>query len=114
MERERRHQADSLCDLYRALERASLSPVNEHMPTNRLEYKRSFVRRGNDPLLNEKLHRLRVLQNTFKVMQILGLIVKFEMLYCIITSFPIVLYPIIEKVSQICTKQQFFPSPPQW
>lgn len=72
MERERRQQADSLCDLYRALERASLSPVNEHMPTNRLEYKRSFVRRGNDPLLNEKLHRLRILQNTFKVMQILG------------------------------------------
>ncbi|XP_026794704.3 connector enhancer of kinase suppressor of ras 2 isoform X1 [Pangasianodon hypophthalmus] len=66
MERERRQQSDSLCDLYRALERASLSPVNEHMPTNRLEYKRSFVRRGNDPLLNEKLHRLRILQNTFK------------------------------------------------
>ncbi|XP_053335267.1 connector enhancer of kinase suppressor of ras 2 isoform X6 [Clarias gariepinus] len=66
MERERRQQADSLCDLYRALERASLSPVNEHMPSNRLEYKRSFVRRGNDPLLNEKLHRLRILQNTFK------------------------------------------------
>lgn len=72
MERERRQQADSLCDLYRALERASLSPVNEHMSTNRLEYKRSFVRRGNDPLLNEKLHRLRILQNTFKVMQILS------------------------------------------
>ncbi|XP_053543689.1 connector enhancer of kinase suppressor of ras 2 isoform X1 [Ictalurus punctatus] len=66
LEREHRQQADSLCDLYRALERASLSPVNEHMPTNRLEYKRSFVRRGNDPLLNEKLHRLRILQNTFK------------------------------------------------
>lgn len=72
MERERRQQADSLCDLYRALERASLSPVSENMPTNRLEYKRSFVRRGNDPLLNEKLHRLRILQNTFKVMNILG------------------------------------------
>ncbi|GAA6105653.1 connector enhancer of kinase suppressor of ras 2 isoform X1, partial [Tachysurus ichikawai] len=66
MERERRHQTDSLCDLYRALERASLSPVNEQMPPTRLEYKRSFVRRGNDPLLNEKLHRLRILQNTFK------------------------------------------------
>ncbi|XP_062867267.1 connector enhancer of kinase suppressor of ras 2 [Trichomycterus rosablanca] len=66
IERERRQQADSLCDLYRALERASLSPVNEHMPPTRLEYKRSFVRRGNDPLLNEKLHRLRILQNTFK------------------------------------------------
>ncbi|XP_076836390.1 connector enhancer of kinase suppressor of ras 2 isoform X2 [Brachyhypopomus gauderio] len=66
MERERRQQADSLGDLCRALERASLSPVNEHLPPTRLEYKRSFVRRCNDPLLNEKLHRLRILQNTFK------------------------------------------------
>ncbi|XP_056586788.1 connector enhancer of kinase suppressor of ras 2 isoform X2 [Triplophysa dalaica] len=63
---ERRHQADSLVDLYRALERNSLSPVNEHRPSSRLEYKRSFVRRSNDPLLNEKLHRLRILQNSFK------------------------------------------------
>ncbi|XP_072517730.1 connector enhancer of kinase suppressor of ras 2 isoform X2 [Salminus brasiliensis] len=66
MEREHRQQADSLGDLYRALERASLSPVNEHRSSSRLEYKRSFVRRCNDPLLNEKLHRLRILQNTFK------------------------------------------------
>ncbi|XP_051532830.1 connector enhancer of kinase suppressor of ras 2-like isoform X2 [Myxocyprinus asiaticus] len=65
-ERERRHQADSLVDLYRALERTSLSPVNEHRSSTRLEYKRSFVRRCNDPLLNEKLHRLRILQNSFK------------------------------------------------
>ncbi|XP_016428609.1 connector enhancer of kinase suppressor of ras 2-like isoform X1 [Sinocyclocheilus rhinocerous] len=63
---ERRHQADSLGDLYRALERTSLSPVNEHRSSSRLEYKRSFVRRCNDPLLNEKLHRLRILQNSFK------------------------------------------------
>ncbi|KTF86086.1 hypothetical protein cypCar_00025961 [Cyprinus carpio] len=65
-ERERRHQADSLVDLYRALERTNLSPVNEHRSSSRLEYKRSFVRRCNDPLLNEKLHRLRILQNSFK------------------------------------------------
>ncbi|KAK7131072.1 hypothetical protein R3I94_016266 [Phoxinus phoxinus] len=65
-DRERRHQADSLGDLYRALERSSLSPVNEHRSSSRLEYKRSFVRRCNDPLLNEKLHRLRILQNSFK------------------------------------------------
>ncbi|KAL0162654.1 hypothetical protein M9458_042050, partial [Cirrhinus mrigala] len=52
------HQADSLGDF--------LSPVNEHRSSSRLEYKRSFVRRCNDPLLNEKLHRLRILQNSFK------------------------------------------------
>uniref|UniRef100_A0AAZ3SEP2 Connector enhancer of kinase suppressor of Ras 2b n=1 Tax=Oncorhynchus tshawytscha TaxID=74940 RepID=A0AAZ3SEP2_ONCTS len=61
-EREGRPQADSLGDLYRALERANLSSIGDHRPSSRLEYKRSFVRRVNDPLLSEKLHRLRILQ----------------------------------------------------
>uniref|UniRef100_A0A4W5LSD0 Connector enhancer of kinase suppressor of Ras 2 n=1 Tax=Hucho hucho TaxID=62062 RepID=A0A4W5LSD0_9TELE len=63
-EREGRPQADSLGDLYRALERANLSSIGDHRPSSRLEYKRSFVRRVNDPLLSEKLHRLRILQST--------------------------------------------------
>ena len=66
-ERERRLQADSLGDLYRALERASVSPGADPRPGARLEYKRSFVRRTNDPLLSEKLHRLRVLHSSLKV-----------------------------------------------
>ncbi|XP_029925332.1 connector enhancer of kinase suppressor of ras 2-like isoform X2 [Myripristis murdjan] len=65
-ERDRRLQADSLGDLYRALERTSLSTMEDHRPATRLEYKRSFVRRVNDPLLSEKLHRLRILHNTLK------------------------------------------------
>ncbi|XP_063062417.1 connector enhancer of kinase suppressor of ras 2 [Engraulis encrasicolus] len=62
---EHRH-ADSLGDLYRALERASLSPLGDPRLSSRLDYKRSFVRRCNDPLLNEKLHRLRILQSSLK------------------------------------------------
>ncbi|CAL8364852.1 unnamed protein product [Lota lota] len=65
-ERERRLQADSLGDLYRALEQASLSPGVDPRPGARLEYKRSFVRRTNDPLLSEKLHRLRMLHSSLK------------------------------------------------
>ncbi|XP_010891748.1 connector enhancer of kinase suppressor of ras 2 isoform X5 [Esox lucius] len=65
-EREDRPQADSLGDLYRALERANLSSMGDHRPSARLEYKRSFVRRINDPLLSEKLHRLRLLQSALK------------------------------------------------
>ncbi|XP_045078408.1 connector enhancer of kinase suppressor of ras 2-like isoform X3 [Coregonus clupeaformis] len=65
-EREGRPQADSLGDLYRALERANLSSIGDHRPSSRLEYKRSFVRRINDPLLSEKLHRLRILQSALK------------------------------------------------
>lgn len=60
--RESRMQADSLGDLYRALEQSGLS-TSDHRSSSRLEYKRSFVRRVNDPLLNDKLHRLRVLHS---------------------------------------------------
>lgn len=62
-----RMQADSLGDLYRALEQTSLASSADHRSTSRLEYKRSFVRRVNDPLLNDKLHRLRVLNSSLKV-----------------------------------------------
>ncbi|XP_031428193.1 connector enhancer of kinase suppressor of ras 2 [Clupea harengus] len=66
LQRERRQQADSVGDLYRALERASLAPLGELRPANRLEYKRSFVRRCNDPLLNDKLHRMRIMHSSLK------------------------------------------------
>uniref|UniRef100_A0A672JSM5 PH domain-containing protein n=1 Tax=Salarias fasciatus TaxID=181472 RepID=A0A672JSM5_SALFA len=62
-----RMQTDSLVDLYRALEQTNLSTSAEHRSASRLEYKRSFVRRVNDPLLNDKLHRLRVLHSSLKV-----------------------------------------------
>lgn len=60
-------QADSLGDLYRALEQTNLASSADHRSTSRLEYKRSFVRRVNDPLLNDKLHRLRILNSSLKV-----------------------------------------------
>ncbi|XP_027724322.1 connector enhancer of kinase suppressor of ras 2 isoform X4 [Vombatus ursinus] len=58
--------ADSLQDLYKALERASLSPLGEHRISTRLEYKKSFIKRCSDPIVNEKLHRLRILKSTLK------------------------------------------------
>ncbi|CAB1422037.1 unnamed protein product [Pleuronectes platessa] len=64
--RDCRMQADSLGDLYRALEQTSLSTSADHRSASRLEYKRSFVRRVNDPLLNDKLHRLRILNSSLK------------------------------------------------
>ncbi|XP_028451709.1 connector enhancer of kinase suppressor of ras 2 [Perca flavescens] len=64
--RDCRMQADSLGDLYRALEQTSLSSSADHRSASRLEYKRSFVRRVNDPLLNDKLHRLRILHSSLK------------------------------------------------
>ncbi|XP_058514798.1 connector enhancer of kinase suppressor of ras 2 isoform X3 [Ochotona princeps] len=57
---------DSLQDLYRALEQASLSPLGEHRISTKVEYKLSFIKRCNDPVMNEKLHRLRILKSTLK------------------------------------------------
>ncbi|XP_036376765.1 connector enhancer of kinase suppressor of ras 2 [Megalops cyprinoides] len=65
-DREAGQRADSLRDLYRALERASLSPTGERRLSSKLDYKRSFLRRCNDPQLNDKLHRLRILQSVLK------------------------------------------------
>ncbi|XP_074889529.1 connector enhancer of kinase suppressor of ras 2 isoform X6 [Buteo buteo] len=58
--------ADSLQDLYRALEQASLSPLGEHRISTMLEYKKSFIKRCSDPVVNEKLHQLRILKSTLK------------------------------------------------
>ncbi|KAK2495064.1 hypothetical protein MC885_012976, partial [Smutsia gigantea] len=58
---------DSLQDLYRALEQASLSPLGEHRISTKMEYKLSFIKRCNDPVMNEKLHRLRILKSTLKL-----------------------------------------------
>ncbi|XP_036126406.1 connector enhancer of kinase suppressor of ras 2 isoform X3 [Molossus molossus] len=57
---------DSLQDLYRALEQASLSLLGEHRISTKMEYKLSFIKRCNDPVMNEKLHRLRILKSTLK------------------------------------------------
>ncbi|XP_028655285.1 connector enhancer of kinase suppressor of ras 2 isoform X8 [Erpetoichthys calabaricus] len=57
---------DSLQDLYRALERASLSPMGEQRLSTKTEYKKSFIKRCNDPVINERLHRLRILKSTLK------------------------------------------------
>ncbi|XP_075445463.1 connector enhancer of kinase suppressor of ras 2 isoform X2 [Ascaphus truei] len=58
--------ADSLQDLYRALEQACLSPLGERRLSTQLEYKKSFIKRCSDPVVNEKLHRLRILKSTLK------------------------------------------------
>ncbi|XP_048349517.1 connector enhancer of kinase suppressor of ras 2 isoform X5 [Sphaerodactylus townsendi] len=58
--------ADSLQDLYRSLELASLSPLGDHQISTKMEYKKSFIKRCSDPVVNEKLHQLRILKSTLK------------------------------------------------
>ncbi|KAM9319361.1 connector enhancer of kinase suppressor of ras 2 isoform 5-T5 [Gastrophryne carolinensis] len=65
-ETDKEKPADSLQDLYRALEKASLSPLGEQRLSTKMEYKKSFIKRSSDPVVNEKLHRLRILKSTLK------------------------------------------------
>ncbi|XP_034971371.1 connector enhancer of kinase suppressor of ras 2 isoform X2 [Zootoca vivipara] len=58
--------ADSLQDLYRSLELASLSPLGDQQISTKMEYKRFFIKRCSDPVVNEKLHQLRILKSTLK------------------------------------------------
>ncbi|XP_028583358.2 connector enhancer of kinase suppressor of ras 2 isoform X2 [Podarcis muralis] len=58
--------ADSLQDLYRSLELASLSPLGDQQISTKMEYKRYFIKRCSDPVINEKLHQLRILKSTLK------------------------------------------------
>nr|XP_041572065.1 connector enhancer of kinase suppressor of ras 2 isoform X3 [Taeniopygia guttata] len=57
---------DGLQELYRTLEEASLSAFGEQRPSTKQEFRKSFVKRCNDPVINEKLHHIRVLKSTLK------------------------------------------------
>uniref|UniRef100_A0A8D0EDE0 Connector enhancer of kinase suppressor of Ras 2 n=1 Tax=Salvator merianae TaxID=96440 RepID=A0A8D0EDE0_SALMN len=58
--------ADSLQDLYQTLELASLSPLGQRQISTKIEYKKCFIQRCSDPVVNEKLHQLRILRSTLK------------------------------------------------
>ncbi|KAM4662473.1 connector enhancer of kinase suppressor of ras 2-like [Discoglossus pictus] len=64
--KENRSSTDGLQELYKTLEQASLSAFGEQRPSTKQEFKRSFIKRCNDPVINEKLHRVRVLKSTLK------------------------------------------------
>lgn len=59
-------EPDPLEELYRSLEQASVSAFGHQRPSTRQEFRRSFVKRSNDPVTNEKLHRIRALRSTLK------------------------------------------------
>uniref|UniRef100_A0AAR2KR56 Uncharacterized protein n=1 Tax=Pygocentrus nattereri TaxID=42514 RepID=A0AAR2KR56_PYGNA len=59
-------QMDPLEELYRSLEQASVSAFGHQRPSTRQEFRRSFVKRCNDPATNERLHRIRALRSTLK------------------------------------------------
>uniref|UniRef100_A0A8D0HAM9 PH domain-containing protein n=1 Tax=Sphenodon punctatus TaxID=8508 RepID=A0A8D0HAM9_SPHPU len=64
--KEQRKSTDGLQELYKSLELASLSAFGEQRPSTKQEFRKSFVKRCNDPIINEKLHHIRVLKSTLK------------------------------------------------
>lgn len=60
---------DGLEQLYRALEQANVTALGDPRPCSRQELRRCFTQRARDPLLNDRLHRVRALRSTLKVAQ---------------------------------------------
>lgn len=63
----KRRSIDGLQELYQTLEQASLSAFGDQRPFSKQEFRRSFVKRCNNPVVNEKLHHIRILRSTLKV-----------------------------------------------
>lgn len=58
----------SLGDLFRACEQGGVCPLGRGSEgKGQSEFRQSFLRRADDPQLNERLHHLRILTSTLKV-----------------------------------------------
>uniref|UniRef100_A0A8C5H8W6 Connector enhancer of kinase suppressor of ras 2-like n=1 Tax=Gouania willdenowi TaxID=441366 RepID=A0A8C5H8W6_GOUWI len=57
---------DGLEQLYRAIEQANVTALGDPRPCSRQELRRCFTQRSRDPLLNDRLHRVRALRSTLK------------------------------------------------
>ncbi|XP_078086075.1 interactor protein for cytohesin exchange factors 1 isoform X2 [Mustelus asterias] len=64
--KEQSQNSDEMEKLYKSLEKASLSPIGKHRPSSRKDYRKSFIKRSNNPVVNEKLHKFRALNSTLK------------------------------------------------
>ncbi|XP_060687551.1 interactor protein for cytohesin exchange factors 1 isoform X2 [Hemiscyllium ocellatum] len=63
---EQPQNSDEMEQLYKSLEQASLSPIGKRRLSSRKDYRRSFIKRSNNPIVNERLHKFRTLNSTLK------------------------------------------------
>uniref|UniRef100_A0A8C8SWI3 PH domain-containing protein n=1 Tax=Pelusios castaneus TaxID=367368 RepID=A0A8C8SWI3_9SAUR len=61
-----KYSEDEMEKLYKSLEQASLSPIGDRRPSTRKELRKSFIKRSKNPSMNEKLHKIRMLNSTLK------------------------------------------------
>ncbi|XP_067845655.1 connector enhancer of kinase suppressor of ras 3-like [Heptranchias perlo] len=64
--KEQPQNSDEMEQLYKSLEQASLSPIGERRPSSRKDYRKSFIKRSKNPVVNERLHKFRALNSTLK------------------------------------------------
>ncbi|XP_021245064.1 interactor protein for cytohesin exchange factors 1 isoform X9 [Numida meleagris] len=57
---------DEMERLYKSLEQASLSPIGDRRLSTKKELRKSFIKRSKNPSINEKLHKIRMLNSTLK------------------------------------------------
>ncbi|XP_053917062.1 interactor protein for cytohesin exchange factors 1 isoform X1 [Cuculus canorus] len=57
---------DEMERLYKSLEQASLSPIGDRRLSTKKELRKSFIKRSKNPCINEKLHKIRMLNSTLK------------------------------------------------
>ncbi|XP_048344443.1 interactor protein for cytohesin exchange factors 1 isoform X2 [Sphaerodactylus townsendi] len=57
---------DEMEKLFKSLEQACLSPLGTHRPSTKRELRKSFIKRSNNPSVNDKLHKIRALNSTLK------------------------------------------------
>ncbi|KAJ8356118.1 hypothetical protein SKAU_G00189120 [Synaphobranchus kaupii] len=58
--------SDEMEKLYIHLKQASLSPIGEHKPSTKKDFRSSFIKRCKNHTINEKLHLVRTLNSTLK------------------------------------------------
>ncbi|XP_078260840.1 interactor protein for cytohesin exchange factors 1 isoform X2 [Rhinoraja longicauda] len=65
-EKEQPQSSDEMQQLYKSLEQASLSPIGEYRASTKRDFRRSFIKRSKNPIVNERLHKFRTLNSTLK------------------------------------------------
>ena len=65
---DRGNSSDEMERLYIHLKQASLSPIGDRKPSTKREFRASFVKRCKNHTINDKLHLIRTLNSTLKVL----------------------------------------------
>ncbi|KAG5856088.1 hypothetical protein ANANG_G00004270 [Anguilla anguilla] len=61
---------DEMGVLFHRLRKDGVSPIGVEQPTTHAQFRRSFIRRNKNPVINEKVHTLRALQSTLKAKEV--------------------------------------------